>query len=81
MSRVVVYCLEGRNMLVWRMYDGLWICIWLSWCNDFVCSGLPYFCCCVFCCVVLSFAMIIDLLVWAETRNTHGQQGDGNSAA
>jgi len=36
LSRVVVYCLEGRNMIVWRMYDGLWICIWLHWWYDFM---------------------------------------------
>jgi len=34
-SRVLVYCLEGRNMLVWRMYNGLWICIWFLWWNGF----------------------------------------------
>jgi len=32
-------------------------------------------------CVVFSFAMIINLLMWAEVRNTHGHQGDGGSAA
>jgi len=35
-SRVVVYCFKGRNMLVWRMYDGLWICFWLHWWCDFM---------------------------------------------
>jgi len=54
--------------------------------SDFIddmilCSSLPYFCCCVFLSVVLLFAMIINLLVWAETRNTRGQQGGGNSTA
>jgi len=47
----------------------------------FLCSSLPYFLCCVICCVVLSFAMIINLLVWADARNTCRQQGDGDSAA
>jgi len=36
MSRVVVYCLKGRNILVWCTYDGLWICIWLHWWCDFM---------------------------------------------
>jgi len=27
--RVLVYCLEGHNMLGWRMYNWLWECIWL----------------------------------------------------
>jgi len=41
----------------------------------------PTFICCVFCCVVLSFAMIINLLMWADARNTRGQQGGDGSAA
>jgi len=47
-SRVVVYCLGGRNMLVWCMYNGLWICIWLHWWNDFG-SSLPFACLIVLC--------------------------------
>jgi len=61
-SRVVVYCLEGRNMLVWCMYSGLWICIWLHWWNDFG-SSLP-FACLIVSCVVLLFCddhQIIDV--------------------
>jgi len=45
-----------------------------------LCSSLPYFRCCMFCYVVLSFVMIINLLVWANARNTHGQQ-EGDSFA
>jgi len=35
----------------------------------------------VFCCVVLSFAMIINLLMWANAWNTCGQQGDDGFVA
>jgi len=28
-----------------------------------------------------SFVMIINLLMWAEARGSHGQQGNGDSAA
>jgi len=31
--------------------------------------------------VVLLFAMIINLLMWAEARGSRGQQGNGDSAA
>jgi len=58
----------------------LWNCIWwYEW--NLLCSSLPYFYCCAFCCVVLSFAMIINLLMWADTRNTRGQQGGDGSTA
>jgi len=40
-SRVLVYCLEGLNMLGWCMYNGLWMCIWLHWWNSFD-SSLPF---------------------------------------
>jgi len=40
----------------------------------------PSVICCVFCCVVLSFAMIINLLMWADARNTCGQHGGDGSA-
>jgi len=52
---------------------------WYGW--NLLCSSLPYFRCCVFCCVVLSFAMIINFFVWADARNTRGQQGGDSSAA
>jgi len=79
-SRVLVYCLESHNMLSWYVYMGLWKYIWLyGW--NLLCSSLLYFRCCVFCCVVLSFAMIINLLVWVDARNTRGQQGGDGSAA
>jgi len=41
MSRVLVYCLEGLNMLVWCKWNGLWICIWLLWWTGFG-SSLPF---------------------------------------
>ena len=73
-SRVVVYCLKSHNMLGWFECMILWDYIWFyGW--NLLCSSLPYFYCCVFCCVVLSFAMIINLLMWADARNTCGQQG------
>jgi len=41
----------------------------------------PVVICCVFYCVVLSFVMIINLLMWTDVRNTRGQQGGDGSAA
>jgi len=35
----------------------------------------------VFLCGFSLFAMIINLLMWADARNTHGQRKDGGSAA
>jgi len=73
-SRVVVYCLNNHNMLGWFECMVLWNYIWFNgW--TLLCSSLPYFLCCVICCVILSFAMIINLLVWADARNTRRQQG------
>ena len=51
-SRVVVYCLGGRNMLVWCMHNGLWICIWLHRWNVFG-SSLPFACLIVLCVILL----------------------------
>ena len=67
-------------MLGWRVYNWLWKYIYLHDKTTFG-SSLPFSYCCVFCCVVLSFAMIINLLMWADARNTRGQQeGDGYAA-
>jgi len=80
LSRVLVYWFESHSMF------GCFVCWWL-WKRIrlldeiILCSSLPYFYCCVFCCVVLSFAMIINLLMWADARNTRGQQGGDGSAA
>jgi len=70
---------QGRNILVWCVYNGLWICIWFHWWNGFG-SSLP-FACLMSCVWYFSFAMIIKLLMWAEARGSRGQQGNGDSAA
>jgi len=41
----------------------------------------PSVVCCMFCGVVFSFAMIINLLMWAEVRTPRNRQGDRGSAA
>jgi len=58
-------------------------CVIISDLMDEISHALAYSTFVVVCsvCVVLSFAMIINLLVWAEARNTRGQQGGGNSVA
>jgi len=78
--RVLVYCLEGQNMLGWRMYNWLWECIWL-YDNTIFGSSLPFYCLLYVLCVwFYLFAKIINLLVWVDARNTCGQQGGDGSA-
>jgi len=60
-------------MIRWYMCIGLWRCIWLH--DKYILGSSLPFCCCVFCCVGFSFAMIINLLMWADARNTRGQPG------
>jgi len=38
-------------------------------------------CGCMFCGVVFSFAMIINMLIWAEVRTPRTNQDDGGSAS
>jgi len=74
LSRVLVYWFESHNMLECFMY--CWLCKCIRLHDEIIlCSSLPYFYCGVFCCVVLYFAMIINLLMWAYGRNTRDQQG------
>jgi len=47
----------------------------------FLALAYPSVICYVFYCEVLFFSMIINLLMWADTRNTRGQQGGDGSAA
>jgi len=56
--------------------------VFLALAYPFACLiALPF---CLFDCFVCGpspFAMIIDLLMWADVRNTRGQQGSDGSAA
>jgi len=77
---------SNRSVLIWNAITCLGdVCMWdcdriYDWLMKSFGSSLPFCFCCVSCCVVLPFAMIINLLMWADARDTRGQQGGDGSA-
>jgi len=69
----------SHNMIDWHMYLGIWNCMYLY---DKQFSALAYPLLVWLLCVWFSlFAMIINLLMWADARNPRSQQENGDFAA
>jgi len=70
----------SHNMIGWYIFIGLWNSMDL-YDKMFYTLAYPFVCCMSRLCGSSLFAMIINLLMWTDARNTRGQQGGDGSAA